>query len=134
MDYSNPVIIRQMLLDNFKNPNFKVSKIDSNSFKIYRIDSPYCIDDITMGLKIDNDVLKKAVFSGKGCTISIAAANLICEHIENLKVEEVKNFIQAFSMMLTSGKINDENILQKTIIFQKCFKTTKPHQVCWNCP
>ena len=121
MDYNDPIIIRQILLDNFKHPHFKVKVID-NDFTSLRVDSPYCIDDITMGLKIKEDVVVKAVFMGVGCTISIAAANIICEQIEGKKIDQVCLFIEAFSQMLINGEITNSQLLDKAIVFKNTLK------------
>ena len=121
MDYHDPVIVRHILLDNFRNPHFKVKTLDDD-LSILRIDSPYCIDDITMGLKITNNVVTKAFFMGVGCTISIAAANIICEQITNKEIKEVHLFVQAFSKMLISGQVIEEKILGPSVVFQNTIK------------
>jgi nitrogen fixation NifU-like protein len=81
-------IYRQNILDHYQNPrNFgtlehpDISAEDSN---------PLCGDEIRIDLQVRDGVIEDVRFSGKGCSISRAAASMLTEEIRGKTLEEVK--------------------------------------------
>ncbi len=79
---------RQVILDHYQNPrnygtieNPDISAEDSN---------PLCGDEIRIDLKLKDGKVDQVRFSGKGCSISKAAASMLTEAIEGKSLEEVK--------------------------------------------
>jgi len=52
--------------------------------------NPLCGDHIRMELRVKDGVLEQVRFSGQGCSISQAAASMLCEHVEGRPLEEIK--------------------------------------------
>jgi nitrogen fixation protein NifU and related proteins len=81
-------LYRQNILDHYQSPrNFgtldhpDISAEDSN---------PLCGDVIRMDLKIEDGRVADVRFTGKGCSISRAAASMLTEEIRGKSLEEVK--------------------------------------------
>jgi len=81
-------LYRQTILDHYQNPrnfgtleNPDISAEDSN---------PLCGDEIRIDLKIKDGRVAEVRFTGKGCSISRAAASMLTEEIEGKTLEEVK--------------------------------------------
>jgi nitrogen fixation protein NifU and related proteins len=81
-------IYRQNILDHYQSPrNFgtlerpDISAEDSN---------PLCGDVIRIDLKIQGGKVADVRFTGKGCSISRAAASMLTEEIRGKTLEEVK--------------------------------------------
>ena len=81
-------LYRQNILDHYQSPrNFgtlehpDISAEDSN---------PLCGDVIRIDLKIQDGKVADVRFSGKGCSISRAAASMLTEEIRGKSLEEVK--------------------------------------------
>ena len=81
-------LYRQNILDHYQNPrNFgtlehpDISAEDSN---------PLCGDEIRIDLRVKDGVIEDVRFSGKGCSISRAAASMLTEEIRGKTLEEVK--------------------------------------------
>lgn len=79
---------RQNILDHYQNPrNYgtlehpDISAEDSN---------PLCGDEIRIDLNVKDGVIEDVRFSGKGCSISRAAASMLTEEIRGKTLEEVK--------------------------------------------
>jgi nitrogen fixation NifU-like protein len=52
--------------------------------------NPRCGDEVSIALAIDeNGRITRACFEARGCLISQAAADLLCEHIEGRNVKEI---------------------------------------------
>jgi nitrogen fixation NifU-like protein len=81
-------LYRQNILDHYQSPrNFgtlehpDISAEDSN---------PLCGDVIRIDLKIEDGRVADVRFTGKGCSISRAAASMLTEEIRGKSLEEVK--------------------------------------------
>jgi len=86
-------IYRQNILDHYQSPrNFgtlehpDISAEDSN---------PLCGDVIRIDLKIQDGKVADVRFTGKGCSISRAAASMLTEEIRGKSLEEVKRIGKA---------------------------------------
>jgi nitrogen fixation NifU-like protein len=58
----------------------------------YHDSNPFCGDEITLDLKIQNGRVADVRFSGKGCAISRASASMMTEAIKGRTLEELKQW------------------------------------------
>lgn len=80
---------REMIIDRYKNPQFKGELIPSDI--TFEDDNPLCGDHIRIDIRVDEKgYVKEALFSGHGCAISQASADLLIESIQGMSLEEVK--------------------------------------------
>jgi nitrogen fixation NifU-like protein len=81
---------RELIVEHYKNPAYK-GTLDPNDFT-YEDENPLCGDHIRVDLRVDeNQIITEAVFSGHGCAISQASADLLMESIIGKPLDEVKN-------------------------------------------
>lgn len=88
MGLMDETTIMEFLLDHFKNPR-NYGTIDNPDIS-HEEGNPSCGDVIRIDLKVNNNVITDVRFSGKGCTISQAAASILTEMIKNKTLDEVK--------------------------------------------
>ena len=82
-------LYRELIIDRYKNPQMQ-GNLDSNDYS-YEDDNPLCGDRIRIEVRVDgNDVVTEAVFSGEGCAISLASADLLLESIIGKSLDEIK--------------------------------------------
>ena len=82
-------LYRQVIIDRYKNPHFR-GTLDPNDIS-FEDDNPLCGDHIRIDIRLDKDNrVAEAVFSGKGCSISQASADLLVESIHGKHIDEVK--------------------------------------------
>lgn len=74
--------------------------------------NPSCGDEITLFLKIKNDKVEDASFSGIGCAISQASTDMMIDLIRGKSVLKAKELAQKFIAMI-KGEINDEKDLEE---------------------
>ena len=80
---------REIIIEHYKNPSYE-GKLDPNDFS-YEDENPLCGDQIRIDLRVDErNVVTEAAFSGHGCSISQASADLLLESIIGKSLEEVK--------------------------------------------
>jgi nitrogen fixation NifU-like protein len=82
-------LYRELIIEHYKNPGFR-GELDPNDFT-YEDENPVCGDHIRVDLRVDeNSKITDAKFSGEGCAISQASADLLMESIIGKSIEEVK--------------------------------------------
>jgi nitrogen fixation NifU-like protein len=81
-------LYREAILDHYKHPRRKGHL--ENPDVHYHDHNPFCGDEITMELKVENGIVIDAAFDGRGCAISQATASMIMEEIVGQSVEDLK--------------------------------------------
>jgi nitrogen fixation NifU-like protein len=82
-------LYREVIIDRYQNPQFR-GELDPHDYS-YHDDNPVCGDHIRIDLRVDgNDVVTEALFSGEGCSISQASADLLMEKVTGLPLDEVR--------------------------------------------
>jgi nitrogen fixation NifU-like protein len=82
-------LYREQIVDRFKNPRSR-GTLDPHDFT-YEDDNPLCGDRIRIDVRVDADNrVTAAAFSGQGCAISQASADLLTESVVGKTLDEVK--------------------------------------------
>ena len=81
---------RELIIDRYQNPHYK-GELDPHDIS-FEDSNPLCGDEIRIDLRVNgNDEIVEAAFSGRGCAISQASADLLLEHIQGKTLNEVKD-------------------------------------------
>ncbi len=113
----NPTVLRNIILDHYESPNHKVdAESVADDFVKYHNKSSTCIDDITVYLKVENDVIKACCFSGLGCAISISTSDIFCDILINKTINEAKEILANYKKMINQEEY-DEDLLEELIAF-----------------
>ena len=79
-------LYREEIMDHYSNPrNF--GKLTNANVK-YSDHNPVCGDEVEMQLKLDGGQVVDAMFNGKGCAISQAAASMLTEEIKGKSLKD----------------------------------------------
>ena len=82
-------LYREQIIDRYKNPHYR-GELDPHDVS-YEDDNPLCGDKIRIELRVDeNKQITEAVFSGQGCSISQASADLVVESVIGKSMDDVK--------------------------------------------
>ena len=82
-------LYREVILDHYKNPRHR-GTLDPHDFS-YEDENPLCGDKLRLDVVLDDDKrVKAAAFSGRGCAISQASADMLTDSIVGKSLEEVK--------------------------------------------
>jgi nitrogen fixation NifU-like protein len=82
-------LYRELIIERYKNPQFK-GILDPHDYS-FTDENPLCGDEIRIDLRLGEDQrVKEAAFSGHGCAISQASADLLLESIIGKTLDEVK--------------------------------------------
>lgn len=83
-------LYRELIIDRYQNPRFS-GTLDPHTHS-YEDDNPVCGDHIRIDLRVDDkDIVTEAKFTGEGCSISQASADLLMEKVTGMAVADVRN-------------------------------------------
>jgi len=74
--------------------------------------NPNCGDEISIELKLDEDVIEDMAFTGHGCAISQASTSIMIDTLRGKTIEQAKEIIETFIEMI-KREITDEKELEK---------------------
>ena len=104
-------LYQDIILEHGKNPrNFGKCEKYTHQAKGY---NPLCGDQVTVFLKVSDEIVEDVSFEGVGCAISKSSASMMTEGVKGKSVEEALIVFQAFRRMLTttSDQVEDSEIL-----------------------
>jgi len=82
-------LYREQIIDRYKNPHYR-GALDPHDIT-FEDDNPLCGDHIRIDIRHDeNNMVTEAAFSGEGCSISQASADLLVESIIGKHIDDVK--------------------------------------------
>jgi len=82
-------LYREIIIERYKNPVFKGELIPNDIS--FEDENPLCGDHIRIDLRVNAEgVISEAAFSGHGCAISQASADLLLESVIGKSLEEVR--------------------------------------------
>jgi len=110
-------LYQELILDHSRNPrNFSKMEAADLSSEGY---NPLCGDQVTVYLKLENDVIKNISFQGSGCAISKASASLMTTSLKGKTHAEAEQMFGLFHQMVTGcGNVTlDNSPLGKLAVF-----------------
>ena len=72
--------------------------------------NPSCGDELTLQLRVENGVIEEASFTGHGCAISQASADIMADLITGETVEEARRLAELFLAMIRGEKLSEEDL------------------------
>lgn len=82
-------LYRELIIERYKSPQYR-GELDPHDIS-FEDDNPLCGDHIRVDLRLDdNGHVTEAAFSGQGCAISQASADLLMESVVGKHLDEVK--------------------------------------------
>jgi nitrogen fixation NifU-like protein len=80
---------REVIIDRYQNPHFR-GELDPHDIT-FEDSNPLCGDEIRIDVVLNGDErVTDAGFSGRGCAISQASADLLLESIQGKSIDEIK--------------------------------------------
>ncbi len=82
--------------------------------------NPNCGDEITLELKVKDNIIEDMAFSGHGCAISQASTSIMIDTLKGKTIEEAKEIIKIFIEMIKRETTNEEDLrkLEDAIAFK----------------
>lgn len=102
-------LYRQVIMDHAKHPhnNHELDQADHE----LKLRNPTCGDVLTVQLKIADNTVIDAAYTGTGCTISQASASMMTDQIKGKTTAEVEQMVLGFSDMVMGKDVPDQTKL-----------------------
>ncbi len=100
---SSDALYREAILDHYKHPRRK-GRLDEPDIS-YHDHNPFCGDEITIDLRIQDGVVVDAAFDGRGCAISQASASMLMEEVVGMSLDEVRQLDKEYILELLGIEI-----------------------------
>ena len=104
---NNRSFYNEILTDHNLHPMHKHELADAN-MQLEGV-NPSCGDDIILNLKVEDGKIVDGSFTGDGCAISQASADIMLDLIIGREVEEAERLKESFLHMIT-GEATDEEM------------------------
>lgn len=91
-----------------------------NPTDIQRGHNPSCGDDLTLVVKIKDELIEDASFIGSGCAISSASSAMLVELIKGKTLDETKKLLDVFFKMMYGEELSslEEEMLEEAKLLE----------------
>lgn len=94
-------LYQEVILDHSRSPrNFRLLP-DAN--RTAQGKNPMCGDQVTVYLKVENDIIQDISFQGSGCAISKASASIMTSILKGKRVSEAQQLFDQYHSLITTG-------------------------------
>lgn len=107
-------LYQQVILSRAKNPRHfgTVSLVHLS----HKLENPYCGDKIEVTLNLNQNVIEDLKFTGSGCALCMAAADLMIDAVKGKTVDETQEIIEHFhQVMLSKAELDSSLTLLQAI-------------------
>ena len=98
---------REIIIDNYQNPVNR-KKIDDNSFIVASTISDSCIDNITLFVKFNGDIIEDIYFDGEACAITTSATSIMIKKLIGKTINEAEDLMNNYYNMIDEKEYDEE--------------------------
>ena len=98
---------REIIIDNYQNPVNR-KKIADDSFIIASTISDSCIDNITLYVKFNGDVIEDIYFDGEACAITTSATSIMIKKLIGKTIDDAKILMDNYYNMIDEKEYDEE--------------------------
>jgi nitrogen fixation NifU-like protein len=95
-------LYREIILENYKSKKNK-RPLDNADRREEGV-NPSCGDDIELYMNVEDGVITEVTYDGVGCSICLASANMLCEALRGMTLEDALEIVGRFKGMLVDGQ------------------------------
>lgn len=108
-------LYQEVILDHYKNPQNKVLATD-NDAQVHHV-NPSCGDEITLGIKLEGDMVTSINWEGVGCSISQASASIMSDLLMGKTLAEANVISEDFLHLMQSkgSEEGDPQVLEDAV-------------------
>ena len=99
-------LYREIILDHFRNPRHKGTVAPAD--RSVEANNPLCGDEIDLSLRFDGHAVGEIGFTGRGCSISMASASMLCDAVTGMPAEQARALAERFRAMLQGADESED--------------------------
>jgi nitrogen fixation NifU-like protein len=93
-------LYQEVILDHYKNPQHKKLASD-NDAQVHHV-NPSCGDEVTLGVKLDGNIVASINWEGVGCSISQASTSILSDLLLGKTLAEAEKIAEDFLHLMQS--------------------------------
>ncbi len=94
-------------MDHYEYPR---NKREEKDYIQEHVSTESCIDDITVQVLLEDNILKDVAFVGTACTIATSSVSMMTELMKGKTLEEAQDLIHEFNNMLKMEAFDEEKL------------------------
>ena len=98
---------REIIVDNYQNPVNR-KKIEDDSFVVASTISDSCIDNITLYVKFNGDVIEDIYFDCEACAITTSATSIMIKKLIGKTIDDAKILMDNYYNMIDEKEYDEE--------------------------
>ncbi len=108
-------LYQEVILDHYKNPQNKHLASD-NDAQVHHV-NPSCGDEITLGVKLDGNMVVSVNWDGVGCSISQASASIMSDLLAGKSLDQANALSETFLHLMQSkgSEEGDPEVLEDAV-------------------
>lgn len=115
----DPILKREIILDNYQNPKNK-GLVDDNNYITIKSNNESCIDDLDIQYKIEKGIITDIHFDGEACAISTSATSIMIRMLIGKTIEEAKIILENYENMINE-KEYDKHLLEELNVYDEIY-------------
>ena len=110
----DPTLKREIILENYENPNNRGLVEDDKYIKI-NTNNESCIDNLDIMYKIENGVITDIRFDGEACAISTSATSIMISSLIGKNKEEALAILDNYDKMIDNEEYDSDLLGELTV-------------------
>lgn len=94
----DPALQQQLITQHFRHPRHRGRLAGPSGTA--RATNPFCGDEVTVDVRVEDGRIVEAAFEGRGCTISQASASMLMSMIQNASREDAASLVGRFTVFV----------------------------------
>ena len=115
----DPILKREIILDNYQNPKNK-GLVNDNNYITIKSNNESCIDDLDIQYKIEKGIITDIHFDGEACAISTSATSIMIRMLIGKTIEEAKIILEKYENMINE-KEYDKHLLEELNVYDEIY-------------
>ena len=116
----DPILKRQIMLDNYENPANR-GLVDDDTYIKINTNNESCIDNLDIAYKIEDGKIVDIRFDGEACAISTSATSIMIKSLIGKTKEEAIAILDNYEAMIDQ-KDYDKDLLNELNVYDEIYK------------
>ena len=116
----DPILKREIMLDNYENPMNR-GLVDDDSYIKINTNNESCIDNLDIMYKIEDGKLVDIRFDGEACAISTSSTSIMIKSLIGKTKEEILKILENYENMINELPYNKE-VLKEANVYDEIYK------------
>ena len=110
-------LYRQVIMDHYKHPKNK-GLLDDASYLTVHLNNPSCGDELTVQLKVEDDIITDIRHQGTGCSICCSSASVMSDTLKAQKTDDAMAIIGQFYELIKGYPYNHDILKGDAVVYQ----------------